>query len=119
MKANIKSMWVNNPAIDLNGYCPDVLENFGIWVEFRIGAENSVNADDYRVFVCTPEWLCQNIWEPKWGRHMLIVRLYDLQIIKKCISDYILSCEGEGWEVIAKKIARNLSWEFEDYQNPV
>jgi len=110
-------MWTNNPTVNLDSYSPSAPDNFSLWIEFKIGAENLVGADDYRVFVCTPEWLRQNTWEPRWGRHMLIVRTYDLSAIEKCVYDYIMGCTGDEWGVIAKKIARNLSWEFEDYQS--
>ena len=116
MKAIVKSMWVDSPTIKLDSYVPDNPENFSLWIEFRVGPDDSAGADDYRVLVCTPEWLLQNVWEPQWGRHMLIVREYDRSVIERCVHDYIAKCSGDEWGVVAKKIARNLSWEFEDYQ---
>lgn len=117
MKAIIKSMWVNSPNVNLDSYLPDDPKNFSLWIEFRVGSENSAGADDFRVLVCTPEWLGQSVWEPRWGRHMLIVREYDRLAIERCVHDYIGTCIGDEWGVVAKKIARNLSWEFEDYQS--
>jgi hypothetical protein len=117
MKAIIKTMWANSPTIDLDSYHPENLENFSLWIEFKIGPEGLTGADDYRLLVCTPEWLRQNVSEPRWGRHMLIVREYDRSVIEKCVCDYVMSCTGDKWEVIEGKVARNLSWEFEDYQS--
>ncbi|WP_230413072.1 immunity 8 family protein [Paraburkholderia antibiotica] len=116
MKAIVKSMWVNSPTIDLDSYFPDDPENFSLWIELRVGPDDSSGADDYRVLVCTPEWLHQNVKEPRWGRHMLIVEEYDRSAIEASILDYVAKCMGDGWRDIAEKIARNLSWEFEDYR---
>jgi Immunity protein 8 len=117
MKAIVKSMWIDSPTIKLNSYVPDNPEDFSLWIEVRVGPDDSACADDYRILVCTPEWICRNIWEPHWGRHMLIVRRYDRSVIERCVRDYIASCTGDEWGSVAKKIARNLFWEFEDYQN--
>lgn len=117
MKAIVKAMWANDPTVRLDSYSPDEPKNFSLWIELRVGADGSPGGDDYRFFVCTPEWLLQNVWEPRWGRHMLIVREYDHLVIERCVHDYVARCLGDEWEVIAKKIARNLLWEFEDYQD--
>jgi hypothetical protein len=116
MKAIVKSMWVNSPTVDLDSYFPDDPENFSLWIELRVGPDDSIGADDYRVLVCTPEWLRKNVKEPRWGRHMLIVGEYDRSAIETSIHDYVAKCTGEGWRDIAERIARNLSWEFEDYR---
>jgi hypothetical protein len=116
MKAIVKGMWVDNPTINLNSYFPDDPDNFSLWIEFKIGSDNEEGINYYRVLVCTPKWLCRNVWEPRWGRHMLIVHEYDRSAIEKCVHDYVAKCTGDEWQEIAEKIARNLSWEFEDYQ---
>ena len=51
------------------------------------------------------------------GRHILIVRSYELGSIAKYVNGYIAKCDGDEWGVVAEKIARNLAWEFEDYQS--
>jgi len=116
MKAIIKSMWVNSSSINLDSYLPDDPEKFGLWIEFGIGPSDAAGSDDYRVLVCTPDWLRDTVWEPRWGRHMLIVRMYDRSAIEKCVQDYVAKCTGADWADIAEKIARNLFWEFEDFQ---
>jgi len=116
MKPTVKAMWVNSPTVDLDSYIPDDPKNFSLWIELRIGSDESAGADDYRVLVCTPDWLRENVCEPRWGRHMLFVREYDRSTIEKCINDYVAQCAGDQWEVVAAKVARNLLWEFEDYQ---
>jgi len=49
-------------------------------------------------------------------RHTILVRKYDLDEIKKTITDYIDQCEGEDWMEIALKLSSVFAWEFEDYQ---
>jgi hypothetical protein len=116
MKAIVKGMGAGFYSVDLDAYYPDDPEIFELWIDIMIGQEDEIGSDDFRLHVCTPKWLQQNVWEPQWGRHMLIVRTYDLSAIKKCVYDYVGECTGEDWQSIAKKIARNLAWEFEDYQ---
>jgi hypothetical protein len=116
MKAIVKGMWVDSPTINLDSYFPDDQENFSLWIELKIGPDTEDGINYYRILVCTPEWLSQNIWEPSWGRHMLIVREYDYPVIEKFVHDYVSQYTGDEWSEIAEKIARNLSWEFEDYR---
>lgn len=119
MKAIVKSMWVDSATINLDSYAPDDAECFGCWIEFRAGIKDEDSADDFRLFVCTPEWLrnkCSGN-RARWGRHMLIVSEYDLDAIADEIDRQIGLCVGEDWSTIACKIARFAAWEFEDYQS--
>jgi hypothetical protein len=115
MQAVIKS--ISSDEFDLKVYEPENPANFSLTLRIRIGSNEMSGADDFELGVCTPEWLLQNIWEPQWGRHMLIVREYDYSVIERCVNDYIEKCFGDTWDVVAEKIARNFSWEFEDYQD--
>lgn len=119
MKAIIKSMWINSAAIDLDTYFPEDPECFGLWIEFRAGFKDEESADDFRVLVCTPEWLRKEYgWKKSmWGRHMLVVFNYDLDAIKMEINQCVENCTGDNWMIIAQKISRFFAWEFEDYQS--
>lgn len=118
MNATIKSMWVDSATINLDSYLPDNPECFGLWIEFKAGVKNESGADNFRLFVCTPEWLKnEHGWKSaKWGRHILIVSEYDLDMIRAEIGQCVESCTGEDWPTIAQKIARFAAWEFDDYQ---
>lgn len=85
-------------------------------LRIKIGPENNPSADDFELFVCTPDWINKNVFEPRWGRHMLIVREFNLEAITSLIEDYLDKCEGDCWNSIANKIARLMAWEFEDYK---
>lgn len=118
MKAIVKSMWVNSATINLNSYLPDDPENFGLWIEFSAGPTDSDGADDYRILVCTPDWIKREYGTKKaiHGRHMLIVFKYDISEIKFAIHQCVEGCNGSDFGEIAPKIARFAAWEFEDYQ---
>ncbi|KKW52266.1 hypothetical protein XB02_01515 [Pantoea ananatis] len=87
-----------------------------ITLSLSIGSEQEKGSDYFDVFICTPEWLCKHHWLPELMRHTLLVRKYDLDEIKKTITDYINQCEGKDWMEIAQKLSRVFAWEFEDYQ---
>ncbi|EAN8329608.1 hypothetical protein EOY42_26010 [Salmonella enterica] len=114
MKAILKS--ISNDDHDLDKFYPEDESVFSLWLLLRIGAENSSGADNFDLRVCTPEWLCKNRWLPELMRHTLLVRKYDLEEIKKTITDYIDQCEGNDWMEIVQKLSRVFAWEYEDYQ---
>lgn len=118
MKAIVKSIWLDSATINLDTYLPDDPECFGFWIEFRVGITDREGADDFRLFVCTPEWLKNERSRKRiiWGRHMLFVFEYDLDEIKAEIDWRIESCKGDDWLTIARQIGRFAAWEFEDYQ---
>ena len=117
MKPIVKSMWIDSATIDLETFQPDEPNYFGMWVNLRVGPDDSSAADDYRLFVCSPKWLERECSSRTvvWGRHMLIVSEYDFHLIKSTIEQCVSGCHGENWTKIAQKVARYASWEFEDY----
>lgn len=118
MKPIIKSMWIDSTTIDLDAYSPEDKGYFGFWIEFRIGIDGEIGADDFRLFVCTPKWLEHECTHDQaiWGRHTLIVCAYDLPKIKKEISKCIENCNGDTWEKFTNQISKYTAWEFEGYQ---
>jgi hypothetical protein len=115
MQAIIRS--ISSDEFDIKAYEPDNPTSFFLTLRIRIGSNETSGADDFELNVCTPEWLNKNVWEPRWGHHLLIVRVYDLAAIETCIFSYVKQCNGTEWNVIAGKLGRVLAWEFEDYQD--
>ncbi|WP_445493977.1 immunity 8 family protein [Photorhabdus sp. SF281] len=115
MKAELKS--ISSDDYDLDSYFPDNEEEFLLRVILRIGEKDSEGADNFDLFICTPDWLLKHHWTPELIRHMLLVRKYDLVDITKTITDYIDKCECKDWEEIAEKLSRVFAWEYEDYQS--
>jgi hypothetical protein len=114
MQAVIRS--ISSDEFDIKAYDPQNPTSFFLTLRIRIGSNETSGADDFELSVCTPEWLIQNIWEPRWAHHLLIVREYDLAAIERCIRSYVERCSGTEWNVVAGKLGRFLAWEFEDYQ---
>ena len=116
MKAVLKH--VGTPSCDFTPktYQPIDYQSTAILLDLEIGELNKDGADYFQLFVCTPEWLCKNHWQPEIIRHMLIVRKYNYDEIVKTINEYIDKCSDENWEEIANKLSRYFAWEFEDYQ---
>jgi hypothetical protein len=118
MKSLVKGIWIDSSSILLEEYLPENPKCFGLWIELRVGPSDLEGGHDYRILVCTPEWIekeysCQ---KAVWGRHMLIVFNYDLDQIKEKIYNYVTSCTGKDFWEIAIKVSRIAAWEFEDYQ---
>lgn len=114
MKAILKS--ISNDYFHLVDFYPENEREFSLQLILRIGAEDSSGADNFDLRICTPEWLCKHHWLPELMRHTLLVRKYDLDEVRKTITDYIDQCEGNDWMEIAQKLSRVFAWEYEDYQ---
>ena len=115
VRAELKKISADDVVIE--SYVPDDPECFFIALRVRIGEEGSAGADDFELFVCTPKWLDANVWGPTWGRHFLMVRRYDYDLILEAVKKRIYEIEGVNWGELACKLARFYSWEFEDYQS--
>jgi immunity protein 8 of polymorphic toxin system len=105
-------------ALDLKGYEPDDPANFGILVEATIGSPGSPGGDTFSFVTCTPSWLAQE-WlegEYRFGRHLLLLRKYDYNILWNAIEKLCHSVEGKDWDEVAQKLSRYGYWEFEDIQ---
>jgi hypothetical protein len=114
MHAVVRS--ISSDEFEIKSYAPGDPACFVLNLRIRIGSDETSGADDFELCVCTPQWLRQSVWEPRWGRHLLIVREYDLRAIEKHINDYVGECSGSDWNSIAAKLGRVFAWEFEDYQ---
>ncbi|WP_344761417.1 immunity 8 family protein [Actimicrobium antarcticum] len=116
--AIVKGIWIDSATISLETYSPNDRECFGLWINLRVGQNEEEGSHDYQLLVCTPDWLKKEYFFKKavWGRHMLIVFEYDLDVIKNEIYRCIESCVGTDWPTITQKVAKFAAWEFEDYQ---
>jgi hypothetical protein len=120
MKTIVKGIFLAQSSVLLVNYRPENPECFGLWIDLNIGPDNEEGAHNYQVLVCTPDWLEVTLryeWgRAHWGRHMLIVLDYDLDLIKERITSYVEGCTGKDFWEMAQKISRIAAWEFEDYQ---
>jgi hypothetical protein len=115
MKTEIKKMISVEIEDVLELFTPNDKRNFGTWIKLMIGTESEVGCDYFDIFVCTPEWLRIECMKEGfvWGRHTLIVEIYDLDAIKKILSDRITDCNDSNWKKIALNISQYASWEYE------
>lgn len=114
MHAVIRS--ISSDEFDMKTYVPENPVCFFLNVRIRIGSNERSGGDDFEFGVCTPGWLNEDLGEPRWGRHLLIVRDYDFAVIEKFICSYVEQCHGDEWSAVAEKLGRVFAWEFEDYQ---
>jgi hypothetical protein len=114
MQSKLKSL--HSLEIDLGSYIPVEADDFSIDLRAMIGSLDSQGEESFDIHVCTPKWLLQHCQEPLWGRHMLIVPHYDIQMIKAAIDSYCQSCSGQNWNEVSLRLSRIGKWEFEDYR---
>ena len=114
MRAELKAVSCDDH--DLSTLRLDGESSFYVTLRLRIGSQGNDAADDFEVYVCNPRWLQENAWEPRLGRFLLIVKVFDYEEIKRWLAEQVEKCQGNDWAGIALKLSRVFSWEFEDYQ---
>ncbi|HVK37691.1 MAG TPA: immunity 8 family protein [Candidatus Kapabacteria bacterium] len=102
---------------DLSGYVPTDSRNFCLAMRLIAGPAGGEGEESFDFRVCTPDWLSASLTsgEIRLLRHILLVDEYNYSKTYRFVSDFVESCTGEGWDVIAEKLSRLGYWEFEDY----
>lgn len=113
---NIVIKSIDSFDFDPMTYVPVVQEELAINLTFTIGLKESSGGDNFNLFVCSPEWISMNLWEPEIFRHTLIIREYNIDEIIMVIISYIEKCSGKTWQETAEKLSHYLAWEYESYQ---
>ena len=112
--------------IDIGGdllehFWPDDEECFYVFLTIGIGVKGEEGADNYDIMVCTPSWLNNQLYEghAKWGRHKLIMKKFDPDLIRKEVNKKILEIserfDCDDGVTFSEKMSRYAHWEFEDY----
>ncbi|WP_281663391.1 immunity 8 family protein [Paraburkholderia fungorum] len=118
MKAELRKLHSLEIEEELIHYKPAMPENFGTWIRFSVGPSGELGTDNFDLFVCTPLWLSESLeTEPgaRWGRHLLIVKEFNVAAITNEIERLVQRCSSVDWQSTALKIGRFAAWEFEDY----
>ncbi|GAB6852442.1 immunity 8 family protein [Paraburkholderia kururiensis] len=115
MKAKLKSVDLGSD-VGVFEYVPNDPGRFNVWMNFTVGKLGGNGGDLFRLRVCTPDWLKENVAPMSWGRHVLVVHAYNPQAIIDYVDRYISSLEEPDWPRLANKLARVMEWEFEDYK---
>ncbi|MCU9954649.1 immunity 8 family protein [Burkholderia sp. BKH01] len=117
MKAKVKSFDLGG-TVGVFEYVPEDQDCFCLWMTFVIGSVVSDGGDYFRLMICTPGWLKNNLAYMSWGRHMLIVNDgYKPQSIIDYVGEFLASLDEKDWPALTAKISRVMEWEFEDYKN--
>ena len=117
MKALLKSISTFR-GVNLCDFFPEIPNNFHVLVYMSIGPDDQNGGHDYSLGICTPTWLDHNIQNdgPIWGRHLLVVNIFDVDEILASIKKIITQCERADWAETSVILSRFFAWEFEDYQ---
>ncbi|MCE0556155.1 MULTISPECIES: immunity 8 family protein [Motilimonas] len=115
MKAILKS--IHSPDVDFDKFWPDEADDFGFLLQAMIGPEEDDSFQSFDMQICTPKWLISNYSSEGlvFGRHMIIVFDYDVDLIISKIEEYCGKCVGREWAELEEKIGRIGKSEFEDY----
>lgn len=118
MKSEVKAIWIDNSSVTFEDYSPPSIDFFGVWVEFKVGVEGVEGSDDFRVLVCSPNWLVAEMSSDgaAWGRHTLLMREFSCELIVKKINLLVENLPDNDWATAAQSLSRFAEWEFEDYQ---
>ncbi|BBG59610.1 MULTISPECIES: immunity 8 family protein [Providencia] len=118
MNIKLKSLRSLELEDSLVCYWPDNPKNFGSWVRTMIGPENHEGAESFDWFICTPNWLQQELIKNNvlFGKGMIIVAEYDYDQILTQLEQKIRLCDDSDWSKASLKLSRFSFWEYEDYQ---
>ena len=109
-------------SIDLSSGKPELPEdpeNCWIVIQADIGAYGGSGADTFTFYVCTINKLNHNlsIKNFKFGRHLILVKRFDWDIVEHAIKSMLDELEADTWEQLAAKIHEYGEWEFNDYDD--
>lgn len=118
MKLEVKAIWIDNPSVTFENYSPPLIDFFGVWVGFKVGVEGVEGSDDFRVLVCSPNWLTTEMSSDgaASGRHTLLMKNFGFDLIVKNINLLVRNLPDSNWAIAAQNLSRFAEWEFEDYQ---
>lgn len=87
MKAKVKDFWIYNAASSLEGYRPENEDCFVLYLNITVSPllDDGCGTCDFQLAICNPEWVRRqcDIHGAIWGRHMMVVPSYDLDMIKR------------------------------------
>ena len=115
MTPKLKSLM--SPDLDA-GSIPAAPDDCRVLIEAEIGPADSEGADVFSFEVCTPKAFERNLCAT-WLKGTLLVGSFEWKAVEQALQQYLMQCGGESWDVVARKLCRQLNWEFEDYQESI
>jgi hypothetical protein len=103
-------------ALELDN--PPDIENCCVLIEVSVGPKDEPGEEYFGVVVTTPRWLADHLSDREYlsGRHYLIVKRYDFEVVRSALYKQFQGVQGANWSEVAERLARYGQWEFEDYQ---
>lgn len=115
MKAVLKQIF-SLVVDDLETFSPKIKDHFGFSIRLVFEGDTGLGEDCFDVVVCSPKWISQQL--NKVGilnaRHHLVMSEFDYPKLISYVREFTLTCRGEEWSDVAKKLSRLGKWEFED-----
>jgi hypothetical protein len=104
-------------ALDLDSFTPEDPGCFQMLIQAMIGPEDGPGEESFDFIVCTPRWLGGVLAKQdcEFGRHYLVVRGFEIGLIKRALADLCARAVGRDWASVAAFLSRYGKWEFEDY----
>ncbi|MHB2019148.1 MAG: Imm8 family immunity protein [Candidatus Xenobia bacterium] len=119
MKAVVK--YIGSHELDRTAL-PDDPEDCWVIVTAEVGEAGDEAADNFQFTVVTVRALERAVTQSPFfvlGRHLIVVRAFDWQIVESAIRRAVERAQGRTWEELAGRIGRHGAWEYEDYNEPV
>lgn len=115
INAEVRSVW--SYEHDLQKLPLADPEIFGIWINFSVGEKDIEGADDFQIFVCSPQHLSIKLKHDicAWGYHMLIIPTYSYSGLRKALDRLVTDNAKENIQKTMVSLAKFAAWEFEDY----
>ena len=114
MKAQIQLF--HSPDVPaLETYIPS--GDFSFLLQLFIGPEGGDGHESFELIVCNVGWVSKQTQASGafFGRHTLIMNVYEYEKMVEYITEYVQNCEADNWNNLAGLIGRIGKWEFEDY----
>lgn len=92
--------------------------HFCVWARVMVGPADAPGEESFDIAICTGSWLRELPLDEGYTllRHHVLVSRWDPVIIRRIVDRLFAGVEGETWDEIDDRLARNGHWEFEDYR---
>lgn len=81
------------------------------WMNFTIGYDKK-GGDNFQLHVITPN----NLQGPDSAKYAIVLNNYKWESVLAEVNKILGLCHGSDWEEVSAKLAKYMSWEFENYQ---
>jgi|WetSurMetagenome_2_1015567.scaffolds.fasta_scaffold1127688_1 hypothetical protein len=87
------------------------------FIVLHIGQKGKKGADEFIIRITTPKAL-QNLADINnvvVASNILIMKMYDLDVLLRWIDCTVAKCAGKNWNATARNLTSYFAWEYENY----